>query len=275
MLAEADSFLDLGAWFWVLAGAVCGVLVAGAIGFTWWFSDSLSFLRNTHYRRSNFWAAYRNAAADLICLARWRRFAQTNATVQLMTEYRVLNPEPGNGQERDAWRAGLKAFLRRPDEAVVEFQTCFDLLEVVERIEEYVDSLDALAPGGADLPDGFKAEMVTRIRIRNGCFAPLFLLTGLLQEFSTHWPRDRQIWQNHVRTESCQDQHGSYRVLWPPYPILVFLVEPSSKYNGGGGGKPAASDDKSRLQLAMATRIIELFTTRRERIWRQSEKRTT
>jgi hypothetical protein len=215
MIAQAADEASL----WGTIATIVGLIGLGAlVGFWWWLVDSFCFLRSTRYRGKRAFVAYPLAMIDLWNLMDWRSFRRPNRITQLFVEYCVLNPKPARTwgyqpsekadreqHEREiadigAWKSGLHRSLRDAEVAtekaedqpprtpVVEFGTCFELHEVVDDLQEFIESLQELERTRR-LPKGFEAEMVTQIKIRDGYFSPLYLLGGLLPEFDKHWPR--------------------------------------------------------------------------------------
>ena len=109
--------------------------------------------------------------------------------VQRLAEFDLLQPPPDQHDAYDFWKSQRSVVVleRQP----YEFSTCFDLHQVLTKsaaLHEY--SKWILQEYSVAVPDAsrFSGSIVCRVTIKDGFFAPLYLLAGLLARCDDEWP---------------------------------------------------------------------------------------
>jgi hypothetical protein len=142
----------------------------------------------------------------LYCLFYVQKTGSLFQAARLRVELEMFNPRPapllpcaGVAQRlrnrrdhlRDVldWRSRLRNLLAQLAEnskqgvAEIRVRTCFDLYKVRDALQCYFTALAHIAP--QHLRD--RDRCVARLRIEQGCVAPLYLLTGLLDRYDQDW----------------------------------------------------------------------------------------
>ncbi len=192
---------------------------------------SVLLLRTTIFSGRSPISLARAVAAALYC--RFRRPASLTAheAVRVFIEYQILRPRPrgsfvcpgapdaadATGDDARKWDTAFMEFFATPrtreERPTIEFDTCFDLYNARDAFKRYFNAL----------PSAVEKAFVCRVQIDHGFLAPLHLLTGLIDQFQSDWPKVIEAFGDDVRAGAGGGRHPALQtsmfniwLLWGP-----------------------------------------------------------